>query len=114
APAGRAGPPSPAGFASQAGAARAAVPAKILRRSMPPRDLKGSGLVSEVAMVSSHDFSLGGKYWPPFRHKAGGQSQMASRRRRGVMRRRALSSDRIPGENIARAVELVEGVLERR
>src|SRR5262245_64432158 len=81
---------------------------------MPPRDLHCSGLVSEVAMVSSHVFSLGGKYWPAFRHKAGGPLQMVSRRRRGVMRRRRHSSDRIPGEDVARAIELVEGVLERR
>src|SRR5690349_13867035 len=59
-----------------ADAASAAVPAKILRRSMPPREVWGSGLVSEVVMVSSHSFLLGAKHRPAFRHLAGGQPQM--------------------------------------
>src|SRR5262249_59934089 len=81
---------------------------------MPPRDWHCSGLVSEVVMFSSDDFSLGGKHWPAFGHKAGGQLQTASRRRGGVMRRRGLSSDRVPSEDIAGAIELVERILERR
>src|SRR5262245_34929086 len=95
-------------------AASAAVPVKILRRSIPPRDAKGSRLVNETAMISSHDFLLGEKHRSAFRHKAGRQPQIASQQRKEVKRGRALSSDRIPGEDVSRAVELVEGILERR
>ena len=79
-----------AAFIVTAEAASAAAPVSILRRSKPPRSRWGSGKVSEVVMISSHGFLLGGKHRPAIRHKAGRRYQTTKdrigRRRRPGMR----------------------------
>src|SRR5206468_4379716 len=63
-------------FIVTAEAASAAAPVSILRRSKPPPLGRwGSGKVSDVVMISSHGFLLGGKHQPAFRHKAGGRAE---------------------------------------
>src|SRR4051794_1605479 len=103
-------------------AASAAAPVSTLRRLKPPPRCGGSGKGNEVVMIFSHGVLFGEKKRPAFRHKAGETITDSSSCRPGV---RGLSSgrrchgtvtkpsDRIPVENVRRAIELVERRFQR-
>src|SRR3954468_22717755 len=82
-----------AAFTVTAVAASAAAPVSILRRSRPP-PLPCLEKVSGVVMISSHVFCWEKIHVPAIRHKAGGQAGDNP-------------LNRVPIENIRRAVELV-------